>query len=75
MGLTNLPLLDRSEIISALEHYEFTLARKKKELELKKNNYETGLPDHVKALFEHSIQSIDAELKWIQDFSLQQDSN
>ena len=72
LGLANLPLLNPSEIASALKQYEFTLIQKKKELDRKKNSYKNGIPDHVKALFDHSVQSIDAELKWVQDFSFRQ---
>ena len=71
LGLANLPLLDRSEIITALKHYEFTLIQKKEELDQKIINYENGIPAHVKTLFDHSIQSICAELKWVQNFSIQ----
>jgi len=71
LGLANLPLLNHFEILNALRHYEDILIQKKKELDLKQNNYGNGIPVHVKALFDHSIQSIQAELKWVQNFILQ----
>ncbi len=71
MGLANLPLLDKSEILKALKHYEDILNIKKRGLVIKKNSYGKSIPRHVKALFDHSLKSIDSELGWIQDFMLQ----
>ena len=71
MGLANLPLLDKSEIINALKHYEDILIIKKRGLVIKKKSYGKSIPMHVKALFDHSLKSIDSELGWIQDFMLQ----
>ena len=71
LGLANIPLLNHSEMINALKHYEDILFDKKKELELKQSGYENVIPYHVKALFEHSLQLIEAELNWVKYFILQ----
>jgi len=71
LGLANIPLLDRSEILNSLRHYEDTLIQKKKELELKHHRYGNVIPTHVKALFDHSLHLIQAELSWVQNFILQ----
>ncbi len=73
LGLVNLPLLGNSETSNALKHYEETLIHKKKELELKKNSYGNGIPAHVKTLFDHSLQLIEAEISWVKKFILQHD--
>ena len=75
LGLVNLPLLGNSETSNALRHYEDTLIHKKKELEHKKNAYGNGIPAHVNALFDHSLQLIEAELIWLEEFILQHDKN
>jgi DNA-binding PadR family transcriptional regulator len=68
LGLANLPLLDNSEILNALKHYEKTLIQKKMELDRKEKKYGIGLPTHVRTLFEHSIQSIEAEISWVRKY-------
>ena len=73
LGLVNLPLLGNSETSNALKHYEDTLIHKKKELGLKKNSYGNGIPAHMKALFDHSLQLIEAELTWVKKFILLHD--
>jgi DNA-binding PadR family transcriptional regulator len=70
MGLANLPLLEKSEILNAMKHYEELLIRKNKELENKKIGYGNDIPKNVKALFDHSLRSIEAELAWVQKFLL-----
>lgn len=75
MGLANLPFLSKSEILNALKHYEDLLIRKNKELVQKKNSFGKSIPKHVKALFDHSLNSINGELGWIQDFMLQYNSD
>ena len=74
-GLANLPLLNHTDTINALKHYVDTLIQKKKDLEIKENGYGTNIPAHVKALFDHSLQLIQAELSWIQKFILTYDKN
>ncbi len=74
-GLANLPLLNPIDIISALKHYEDTLIQKKKDLEIKEKNYGINIPVHVKALFDHSLQLIRAELSWVQKFILTYNRN
>ena len=70
LGLANLPLLDRSDTSNALRHYEDKLLIKKKELERKKNSYGNNIPAHVKTLFDHSLQLIEAEHNWVKEFIL-----
>jgi DNA-binding PadR family transcriptional regulator len=74
-GLANLPLLDHTETLNALKHYEETLIQKKKDLELKKNSYGNSIPAHMKALFDHSLQLIQAELSWVKKFILTHDKD
>ena len=70
LGLANILLLDHSEMINALSHYEDILIHKKKVLELKQSNYGNVIPNHVKALFDHSLKLIEAELNWVRKFIL-----
>ena len=68
IGLANLPLLEKSEVLNGLNHYGELLTRKRKELENKKGGYGERIPKHVKALFDHSLKSVDGEIDWVQEF-------
>jgi DNA-binding PadR family transcriptional regulator len=68
LGLANIPMLDNSEILKALKHYEKTLIQKKMGLDRKEKRYGIGIPTHVRTLFEHSIQSIEAEISWVRKY-------
>jgi DNA-binding PadR family transcriptional regulator len=67
-GLSCLPLLPKTEAISAL--FSRKTALQKRFLELKNHpalNH-PGFPMHVKAMFTYSIPLINAELNWLESF-------
>lgn len=70
IGLSNLPLLNHGQIITALSEYKDTLARKKQELVEKMERQGFSLPLNASAIFDHSITMIQSEIEWIDHFIL-----
>jgi DNA-binding PadR family transcriptional regulator len=67
IGLANLPCVDKAEAVGAMRSYAETLHGRGEYLRERERAQET-LPDHVGAMFSHSLALIEAEREWVRDF-------
>lgn len=67
IGLANLPCVDKAEAVRALRSYAETLHGRGEYLRERERAQEP-LPDHVRAMFSHSLALIEAEREWVRDF-------
>jgi DNA-binding PadR family transcriptional regulator len=72
LGLANWPLLDAGEGLAALHSYRVALAEQREHI-LQRRDAQQPLPDFVNALFDYSLVSIDAQLRWLDDFITSQE--
>ena len=70
LGLSNLFLLEKEQIISALEEHVNVLEQKYQQLMEKFTNYGGNLPWNASAMFDLSLTQIKTELAWIKSFIL-----
>ncbi len=68
LGLSNLLLLEKEHIVSALEEYVIELEQKYKQVMGKFTNYEGNLPWSASAMFDLSLTQIRTELNWVKAF-------
>ena len=67
IGLANLPGVDKAKAVGAMRTYAETLRERGENLREREEAQEP-LPDHVRAMFSHSLALIEAERDWIADF-------
>ena len=68
LGLSNLPGIPRHEAVTALRHYAQRLSERRQRIENRARE-QAPLPRHVEVLFEFSQVLIDAQLRWLQQFT------
>ena len=68
LGLSNLLLLEKEHIISALEDYVNELEQKYQQVMGKFTNYGGNLPWNASAMFDLSLTQIRTELDWVKAF-------
>ena len=68
IGLSNLPLLPKARVQTALTAYLNSLWETQAELIGRQTNQGTPLPYQVNAMFELSLAMIAAEIRWLQSF-------
>ena len=68
LGLSNLLLLEREQIISALKEYVNELEQKYQQVLEKLTNYGENLPWNASAMFDLSLAQIKTELDWVKAF-------
>jgi DNA-binding PadR family transcriptional regulator len=68
LGLANLPGLARGERVTAVRHYRDRLAQKRDHVRARYQQEGQTPPLHVKAMFDHSLMLMEAELDWIERF-------
>lgn len=68
IGLAYANLLCPDELIAALSTYHEALTAKTDAVQLKWKNDRAFMPPHVNALFDHSIQAMQAELDWVKKY-------
>ena len=68
LGLTNLPFLDKQQVLTALNEYLTALKSKKRELIKKRESFVAGIANHVRAMFDLSIKLISTEQEWLDVF-------
>jgi DNA-binding PadR family transcriptional regulator len=68
LALTSLPVLNKEEILLALETFQEELSRKIQEIEGKQSFMTDGMESHVIALFDHSLKAMHSELDWISNY-------
>jgi len=69
LGLASLPMLDKKEILEALQSYHAKLKNKYAELDTKFTEPEK-LPWHVSMLFQHDLSQLQCEMNWLEKFIL-----
>ncbi len=67
IGLANLITVDQAEAVGAMRSYAETL-REREEYLRERERAQEPLPDHVRAMFSHSLALIEAERKWVTGF-------
>jgi DNA-binding PadR family transcriptional regulator len=67
LGLANLPVLSPAEVIDALRTRLERLHERRKGI-ASQMAVQQPLPDHVTALFDYSLTSIDAQIAWLESF-------
>ena len=68
LGLSNLLLLEKEQIISSLEEYVNDLEQKHQQVMGKFSNREENLPWNASAMFDLSLTQIKTELEWVKSF-------
>ena len=68
LGLSNLLLLEKEQIISALEEYVNELEQKHQQVTEKFSNNGENLPWNASAMFDLSLTQIKTELDWVKSF-------
>lgn len=68
LGLSNLLLLEKEQIISALEEYVNELEQKYQQVMEKFTNYGENIPWNASAMFDLSLTQIKTELDWVKGF-------
>lgn len=66
LGLASLPMLNKKEVLEALNGFQAMLINKKAELSLKST--ERALPWHVNMLFQHDLGQLQCEIEWLEEF-------
>jgi len=69
LGLTSTPMLDKREILEALNNYCALLKNKYSELMIKSSE-QNNLPWHVVMLFKHDLSQLQCEMDWLKEFIL-----
>lgn len=67
LGLANLPGVPPAEALAALRRYRARLGERLDHVRTRRDA-QRPLPDHVEAMFGHSLTLMRAELDWIDDF-------
>ena len=75
LGLANLPGLTRGERVTAVRHYRDRLAQQRDHVRARYQQEGQPPPLHVKAMFNHSLTLMDAELAWVERFLEELDSS
>ena len=70
LGLANLLLVSNAEALAALRRYRDALSERLKHVQARWESH-GPLPFFVDAMFDHSIAMIQAELRWITEFTSQ----
>ncbi|MBC8505754.1 MAG: PadR family transcriptional regulator [Anaerolineales bacterium] len=70
LAMSNLPMLPPAQILPALNIYRNTLTERKLEL-VAKVEQQSPMPGFVEAMFDYSINLIEAEMAWIERFITQ----
>ncbi len=68
LGLANIALLDREEILKAVNRHRFQLQERRTHVQRKLDSYSDNLPWEVAQLFSSSLSQISCELAWLDDF-------
>ena len=68
MGLSNLPAIPQDQLLPALQSYADQLHETLQTM-LARAEGQRPLPPHVEAMFDYSRVLIEAELKWVRDFT------
>jgi DNA-binding PadR family transcriptional regulator len=68
LGLANLPAIPPAEAVAALHQYRDALATQLDHVEARWES-QRPLPYFVDAMFDHSVTMIQAEMKWIKEFT------
>ena len=68
LGLVNLPGLTRGERVTAMRHYRDRLAQQRDHVRTRYQQEGQTPPLHVKAMFDHSLTLMEAELAWVEQF-------
>lgn len=69
LALGNIVVLTLDERVEALQHYRGCLEQRVQDVRGKfAQELEENLPPHVRALFEHSLVKLEAELGWVEEF-------
>jgi DNA-binding PadR family transcriptional regulator len=68
LGLANLPGLTKSERVTAVRQYRDRLAQQRDHVRARYQQEGQAPPHHVKAMFDHSLTLMEAQLAWIEGF-------
>lgn len=73
LGMSNLPGLPRNQATEALKTYSEALADRKGEL-VYKVEQQSPMPGFVEAMFDYSLNLIEAEIAWVEKFITQMEA-
>ena len=68
LGLSNLLLLEKEQIISSLEDYMSVIEQKYQHIMDEFTNYKGNLPWYASAMFDLSLTQIKTEMEWVKAF-------
>ncbi|MBN1874784.1 MAG: PadR family transcriptional regulator, partial [Anaerolineae bacterium] len=68
LSIGSLPVVSKSEAVTALQHYRETLEARLAHIRARQEAQQQPLPYYVDALFDYSVVMIQAERDWIAEF-------